>query len=308
MELLQLQYFQTVARLEHMTKAAEELRVAQPALSKTIARLESDLGVPLFDRTNRQIRLNAFGRAFLGKVDTALAALEEGRKEVADLAGMERGSIHLATNTLHRVTHSLGVFRARHPEVNFRIVQVAPSSTEEMVRLLESGEADLCFTAAPLDRPGIREIAVLNAEILLAVPPGHRFEGTGSIRLADAAGEPFIEYRAGHPFRGANDAFCQKAGIRRNVVCEVEEPSALAELVQAGLGVALVPGRQEAKQPFWQVRIEEPSWHRAFNLAWQDKRYLSLAARRFRDFLVEYFAEPPKTSAAPASSRLDAAE
>lgn len=64
MELLQLQYFRTVARMEHMTKAAKELRIAQPALSKTIARLEEDLGVPLFDRQNRQIKLNEFGRAF----------------------------------------------------------------------------------------------------------------------------------------------------------------------------------------------------------------------------------------------------
>lgn len=64
MELLQLKYFQTVARLEHMTKAAEELHIAQPSLSKTIARLEKDLGVPLFDRQGRQITLNSFGKYF----------------------------------------------------------------------------------------------------------------------------------------------------------------------------------------------------------------------------------------------------
>lgn len=64
MEMLQLEYFRTVARLEHMTRAAQELHIAQPALSKTISRLEEDLGVPLFDRQNRQIRLNAFGKAF----------------------------------------------------------------------------------------------------------------------------------------------------------------------------------------------------------------------------------------------------
>ena len=63
MELLQLKYFQTVARLEHMTKAAEELHIAQPSLSKTIARLEKDLGVPLFDRQGRQITLNSFRKS-----------------------------------------------------------------------------------------------------------------------------------------------------------------------------------------------------------------------------------------------------
>ena len=82
MELLQLHYFQTVARMEHMTKAAKELRIAQPALSKTIARLEEDLGVQLFDRQNRQIKLNSFRKAFLKSVDTALSALEEGKRGV----------------------------------------------------------------------------------------------------------------------------------------------------------------------------------------------------------------------------------
>src|SRR3954454_11868431 len=97
MELLQLKYFQTVARIEHMTKAAEELHIAQPALSKTIARLESDLGVPLFDRHKRQITLNAFGRIFLEQVEIELTALEEGKRRVTEEAGLERGRVFLAT-------------------------------------------------------------------------------------------------------------------------------------------------------------------------------------------------------------------
>ena len=74
MEMLQLKYFVTVARLEHMTKAAEELHIAQPALSKTIARLEEDLGAPLFERQGRQIRLNPYGKAFLPKPSSPAAA------------------------------------------------------------------------------------------------------------------------------------------------------------------------------------------------------------------------------------------
>jgi DNA-binding transcriptional LysR family regulator len=93
LELLQFNYFQTVARLEHMTKAAEELHIAQPALSKTISRLESDLGVPLFDRHKRNIMLNAFGRIFLEQVEIALNALEEGKRRVVEEAGLEKGRV-----------------------------------------------------------------------------------------------------------------------------------------------------------------------------------------------------------------------
>ncbi|MGG6311315.1 LysR family transcriptional regulator [Paenibacillus macerans] len=292
MELLQLEYFRTVAHLEHMTKAAQELHIAQPALSKTIARLEEDLGVPLFDRQNRKIRLNAFGRAFLKKVETALDMLDEGRREVADLAGMERGSIHLATNTLGRITAALGAFRAKHPEVNFRILQTAPSSAEEMTLLLEQGEVDLCFTAASLDHPGVRELPVLNAEVFLAVPPGHKLEARQSVRLVDVADEPFIEYKTGHPFRGINESFCREAGIRPNIVCEVDEPGALGSLVEAGLGVAFVPAcRKDEIPPYPMLRIESPVCRRVFSVSWLERRYLSEAARRFTRFLGEYYSE-----------------
>src|SRR5688572_20754944 len=104
MELLQLKYFLTVAKLEHVTKAAQELHIAQPALSRTIQRLEEeDLGVPLFDRKARQIRLNPFGKAFEAKAKAAIHLLEEGRREVEDLAGLKQGRIHLAVMNMEQV-------------------------------------------------------------------------------------------------------------------------------------------------------------------------------------------------------------
>ncbi|EST51510.1 LysR family transcriptional regulator [Brevibacillus panacihumi W25] len=101
MDLLQLKYFQVVARLEHMTRAAEELHISQPSLSKMISRLEKHLGVPLFDRHGKQIRLNRFGKIFLNRVDRVFAELEEGQYELADLTGLERGEADLI------ITHPL---------------------------------------------------------------------------------------------------------------------------------------------------------------------------------------------------------
>lgn len=289
MELLQLHYFRTVARLEHITKAAQELHIAQPALSKTIARLEKDLGVPLFDRQGRQIRLNTFGKAFLRNVETALTALEEGRREVADLAGMKRGVIYLATSTLDRLSEPLGAFLSLYPEVNFRITQ---ASMEEMAELIENGEIDFCFTAMPIKCAGIREQPVLNEEVFLAVPPGHRFAEQRSICLSDVADEPFIAYKEEHPFRKMNDEFCRKAGITPNVVCEVEEPAAIGSLVRAGLGVAFVGACKNNEESLLiKLHIDNPVCQRTFQIAWLEKRYLSVAARTFREFIVQYFAE-----------------
>ncbi|MBO9605329.1 MAG: LysR family transcriptional regulator [Paenibacillaceae bacterium] len=290
MELLQLQYFRTVARLEHMTRAAQELTIAQPALSKTISRLEEDVGVPLFDRHGGRIRLNAFGRAFLDKVEKALALLEEGRKEVSELAGIEQGSIHLATSTLERLPEALGEFLALHPGVHFRITQ---ASMDEMAQLVETGEVDMVFTPLPIDRPHIRAVPVLQEEVYLAVPQGHRFSGRTGIRLSELAEEPLIGYKEGAPFQRMNDSFFQEAGIAPRFVCRVDEPAAIARLVRAGLGVALVGNCGGPNSPLTLLRIESPVCRRQFQLVWHEKRYLSLAALRFRDFLIGYFAQSP---------------
>lgn len=292
MELLQLHYFRTTARLEHMTKAAEQLHIAQPALSKTISRLEEDLGVQLFDRANRQIRLNAFGKAFLSKVEAALSLLEEGQQEVTDMAGLERGTISIATNVLNRLTPAIITFREQYPEVRFRINQIAPAETSTIADLLDQGSVDLGFGPMSFDRQGIQVLAVLQAEVFLAVPRGHRLEHKNSIALEQVAEDPFIEYKVGHPFREINDEISRKAGIQRTIVCEVEEPAALSSLVEAGLGVAFVPGCKGDEIPqFTRLRIEGTDNRRAFSVAWNETRYQSKAASVFQQFLVEYFAD-----------------
>lgn len=292
MELLQLHYFRTTARLEHMTKAAEQLHIAQPALSKTISRLEEDLGVPLFDRSNRQIRLNAFGQAFLAKVEAALSLLEEGRKEVTDMAGLERGTVSVATNALNRLAPAIAAFRGRFPEVRFRINQIAPAETHSIGELLEQGHADLGFGPMSIQKPGIRAWPVLQTEVFLAVPRGHRFEQRRSIALEQVADDPFIEYKIGHPFREINDEISRRAGVQRTIVCEVEEPAALGSLVQAGLGVAFVPGcKGDEAPPFAMLHIEGTDNRRAFSVVWNETRYLSEAAREFQRFLAAYFAD-----------------
>ncbi|GAB6930566.1 LysR family transcriptional regulator [Paenibacillus sp. JCM 10914] len=288
MELLQLRYFRTVARIENMTRAAQELHIAQPALSKTIARLEGHVGVPLFDRHGGRIRLNTFGKVFLEKVEEALTLLEEGKKEVSDLAGMEHGSIHLATSTLDPLSKPLNAFLSLYPEVNLRITQ---TSTEEMEHLLESGEIDICFTPLPIDRPGFGLETVLKEDMYLAVPPRHQLADLSSVNLSDVADVPFIGYKEDFIFQKMNDMFFSEAGITPNYVCRVDDPPALASLVRAGLGVALFGCKSGEDSGLTLLPIRSPICQRNFHIIWHEKRYFSLAARRFRDFVAQYFRD-----------------
>ncbi|ARZ65204.1 MULTISPECIES: LysR family transcriptional regulator [Bacillus] len=290
MELLQLKYFKTVARTEHITKAAQELHISQPALSVTISRLEEELGVPLFDRIGRKIQLNTFGKAFLKQVDTALEALEVGKRQVTDMAGLEHGSVFIATTTLNRVSELLTPFLALYPHINFRITQ---ASTEELkVQLLEKGEIDFCFTPSPIEQPGIYSLPLMTEEIVLAVPSTHRLKDRHRIKLSEVADDPFISLKPGYSFREITDNFCRLAGFTPNIVCEGDEPAAISGLVRTGLGVAFLPiAAKKELPPLTLLHIEEPICQWTSHLLWNEKHYLSLAAQTFREFVVQHYAQ-----------------
>lgn len=292
MDLLQLKYFQVVAHMEHMTRAAEKLYIAQPSLSQSIAKLEEELGVPLFDRQGRRIHLNQFGRAFLKRVERIFRELDEGKREVADLAGLEEGSIALAVASTQPLPDLLSGFLSRHPRVRFRLFQ--QQSLANVVQQLERGEIDLCISSPPIEKPGITWVPLLTEEIFLLVPAGNPLARRGSIRLIDAANESFISLKPGHGLRDLMDEFCKKAGFVPDVAFEGDESATVRGLVTAGLGVTFVAAQtlpqSLIEQSMVLLRIEEPVCQRTIGLAWLEDRYLSEAARRFQQFVIEYFS------------------
>lgn len=290
MDLLQLKYFQAVARTEHMTKAARELQIAQPALSVTIARLEEDLGVPLFDRQNRGIILNSYGRAFLKRVNSALATLAEGRQELADLAGMEYGILSIATTSLDEdFSKMIGSFVSQHPSMRLRIMQLSEDETK--LQLLAAGDVDIGFINQTIQCADIASVPLLSEELLLAAPPGHPFGSYRTISLRDLADESFVLLKENHSIRKRCDELFEKAGFVPRVVCECDEISAIKNLVHAGLGISFLPepSSKEVALPLTFVRNKELSYQNTLFLAWNEKRYLSKAAFTFREYVVRYY-------------------
>jgi LysR family transcriptional regulator, transcription activator of glutamate synthase operon len=291
MEFLQLKYFQIVARHEHMTRAANELSIAQPSLSQTISRLEHEIGVPLFDRKGKQIRLNQYGSVFLQYVDQAFSVLNAGQQEVANLAGLEQGYISLAVTSSALLGDLLGSFRVSHPNVRFRVQQRSP---EDMLLHLESGEIDLYISTLPIEKQGIKQIILMTDEIFLIVPAGHHLAGRKSIHLNEVAREPFINLRSGNTFRDLTDSLCLQAGFKPDIAIEIDEQVSKIRLVGSGLGISFLSSfsmRYIGDSTVVPVRIEEPKFQRVISLAWKEDRYQSLAAREFRQFIIEYFAK-----------------
>jgi DNA-binding transcriptional LysR family regulator len=284
MELLQLKYFETVARYEHITRAAEELRVSQPSLSKVIARLEAELGVPLFDRQGRNIRLNPYGRAFLKRTARVLMELEDGKKELGDMSRLEQGKLSLAWTSISLLPRILEGFLGQYPNVSIRQMV---TSTSELRHQLESGLIDLCISSPPIDGAGIICEPLFIDEFYLAVPKNHKWIDRESIDLAEAVGEHFVSTKQGYGFRDVTDQFCHQAGFVPNIVFEGDVAVSLIGLVNAGLGVSFVPSPfmrdYPAKLPKL-LRIDKPVCRRTISLSCLEGHDLSKAARQFRQF------------------------
>lgn len=288
MELQQLEYFRVVARTEHVTQAAEELAITQPALSRAMSRLERDLGVALFDHRGRSVKLNRYGQAFLKHVERALGVLEEGRRELVDLSDRDAGVIAFG------FAHALGIsvvpdliasFRQQHPRARFQLLQ---NASHIILDELEAGDVDLALVSpVPPTTDRIETLELASEELFLVVPHDHRLAKRTSVRLSELRDDTFVCLREGYGLRTLTDHFCEQAGFTPKIAFEGEEIATLRALVAVGLGVAIIPAASspaESTPP--QLRITEPVCRRTIGLLWDPARYQPELAQAFRHHII----------------------
>ena len=238
MELNQLDYFRTVARLENMTRAAEELFVSQPNLSTSISRLESSLGVSLFHRARGRIYLTETGRKFLGHVnaafqelDDAMSELREGREYREDSIAVGASFAGLLPGLFSRYCRDYGLL----PTTQLTL------STSQMVRLLEAGELDLGITAAPPQGSGLIWVPVAASPLAAVMREGGRWSGQCSGRLAELREAHFI-CNALYLERELLTSRCRSVGFAPGIVRTSNEDEVFDEgSVDFGDNVTLCP-------------------------------------------------------------------
>lgn len=294
MDLLQLKYFQTVARLEHITKAAEQLHIAQPYLSRVISSLEEELGVSLFNRKGRYIELNSLGERFLKRVDTIFHELEEGRRELTDMAGIDQGLVSIMATSLQFHPDIIISFLKEYPDCRFKLVN---ASTKEMVEKLQNKEVDFCISSPLIEEPEIECKYLLDEEIFLAVSAVHRFADREWVSFSELENEQFIALKKGYSMRDITDKLCRKNGFEPNIIFEVDEPSAMKYYVKANMGVIFTPESTlhlDQDEQLRIIRIKDPRPYRTIGLSWSKKRFLSKAALQFKQFVIDYFNKEKK--------------
>lgn len=292
MEWQQIEYFQVVARLQHITRAAETLLISQPALSRSIARLEEELGVPLFERQGRSIILNSYGQLFLKRVDRMINEFQDGKKEIQDLLDPDYGEVSfgfMPTLGTYLIPNLISSFRVNYPNVNYRFKQ---NGNDLLLKQLESNEIDFCLVSSIEAKSQFQWVQLWREELFIIVPSSHHLANHESITLQEIANEPFVLLEKGNGLRGIADQLFQEAGISPKITFEGEEVHTIAAFVAAGLGVTLIP---EFKGIDWdkisRIRLRTPNCQREIGLAWVEGRYLSPAAKRFRQFIINYFTK-----------------
>lgn len=299
-----LRYFVAVARAEHVTRAARALGVPQPTLSRSIARLEVDLGVALFVRSGRALRLTWAGRQLLEHAERALAELETGLRAIAGELSPDSGRV--AFGFLHTlggatVPRLLRAFRDEHPRVRFELVQ---RGHDVLLELLRAGAVDLCLTSPLPDEPGLAVQALHEQRLHLVVPPEHRFARRRRLRLAEAAQEQFVGLEPGYGLRTTTDAWCRAAGFTPQLAFAGEEIDTVRGLVAAGLGVALLPSDVTgASRGVVEVPVSEPRTTRTLGLVWRRDAVGPPAVEAFRDTVLRL--APGLLSAPPPRPRSD---
>ena len=240
MELAQLRSFIQIAESGSMTRAAESLCLTQPAVTQHIRALEQELGVRLFDRHPRGMRLTQAGTLLRSYAQRCLANLEDCRLAIAELQAGQSGELTIGagvTTSIFVLPEWLRAFRARCPEIE---VIIRTGRSREILTLLKEGEIDLGIITTPREQPHLTLQRLFDEDIILLVPADHPFAGTTILaeRLVEI---PLILFPHGNGFRSYLDRALAQTGMPLTIKMETDSVEAIKRFVEAGLGASFLP-------------------------------------------------------------------
>lgn len=286
MELLQLRYFRTAAQLESITKAAQLHHIPQPDMSKTVSKLESELGCKLFDRAGNRIRLNEKGKEFLAWVDSSLSALDSGIEAVSDTMQSHSEIKLLILEHRNLLTDCIAQFKQEHPEIHFNICHNFYDT--------RSFNFDLCIAAFPPTDDRLEELPLTKETIKLGVNSCDELSSRKEVSLGELSGRRFISLPPSSSISRIANEVCLSYGFSPEYSIFCDDPYYIRRYISIGLGIAFVPSISWSGMFADNVsllRIREPGFIRTTRIYWPSDRYISIAARTFRDYVSTFFAD-----------------
>ena len=289
MNLPQLRYFVELAHTQHFTRAAERLCITQPSLSHAITQLETELGVPLFERTGRVTALTRYGEQFLTCVQQALTTLDEGVDALQRVARGE-GLIRLGLLRILGVEFvpSLAArFLTANPDKDIRFT-FNTGVTQQLLEGLLENRFDLVFCSQPPAELRLTAVPVGRQDLVLIVPRSHPLASLHTVDLADTLSYPQIYFSKGSGMRDVVDGLFAQIGGSPQIAYETEEDQVIAGLVSQGFGISVVPYMELLLRLDVKIlQISRPVWERNFYLVSNDRFYLPPAVRQFRQYVLD---------------------
>lgn len=276
-----------MVRHRHFSRAADELHVAQSAISHHVKALEHELGVALLQRTTRSVVTTEAGELVAARARSVITETEALRAEVDELRGLIRGHVSLGAMLFGGeldIPATLSAFSARFPGVE---IELREGTAQRMLGMLRDGTLDLSFALEVEPPPEVERVELSSEELALAMSPGHRLAGSRSVSLEELRAEPLIAFGRGASTRRRVDDALTEAGVHPRIALEANDLALVRSLVAQGLGLAILP-RSFLERPGEAISLSalSPPLRLAVVLWWQRGRRLSPAARAFVDFAL----------------------
>lgn len=291
MNLNHLNYFRVLAKTEHYTHAANQLNISQPSLSHAISSLEKDLGCYLFEKQGRNIKLTKQGKIFYDYIERGLHEIDLGERRLRYLTSQETGIIDLAfiyTLGSHYVPNLLQNFLSipENQKIKFSLKQ---GNTTEIIQGLKNERYDVAFCSYVDQQPDVNFLPIAQEEVVLIVSKSHPLALYDEIDISQLKDESFVYYDSESGIRPLLDSLFKEKQIEPNILCEVEEDSAVIGLVAINYGIALVPDIALIKQfPVKKLNINNLTHKRYIYLATMKNRYMTPAVHKFCDYIIHH--------------------
>lgn len=233
-------YFQKVAELEHLTKAAEALHIAQPALSRTIRSMEEELDVSLFTHQGRNIHLTRDGHILLKYTNKILGSLDDLRQELQDSRDLQQLTVKLAIMSSSRLIPAfLMKFKEEYPET---ILEIVPQNSDSA----NASKTDLTLFSSLKHIDNDHTITLFRENLVMVFPTGTPYAHLPYVNLHDLSDMDFIMPPKGFLLRKTVEAYCKKAGFTPKVILESDNPDTVGEFIRAGLKHCACPANDMA--------------------------------------------------------------
>ena len=289
MEIEQLRQFRCLVELRNFTQTAERMHLSQPALSRSIQRLEEELGQPLFHRKSRSVELTDAGIAFQPCAEQMLALWDDIRSELNDDGKTGRLRIGaIPTIAPFFLPDLLRGFSDTFPHAN---VVVQEDVTDHLVRRCKQGELDLAIVALPIAAKYLEFEELFDEELLLVLPPKHPLTRKKQIRVSDIEGYPFVLLDEAHCLSDNITTFCRGRDFQPVAVERTSQLAMVQELVSLSHGVSLIPAMARRLDPskrrvYRSLSGTKPT--RTIAAMWNPYRFQSRLMTEFRKHLKQY--------------------